>query len=323
LEEEDDKTSVTFVHLACSGAEILEGLIGPYQGFADEVGNPPLGIPSQVSQLVDRVGSREIDAIVFSIGINDVRFGPITTVGSIYANCPTLGFDEEHGVTFFGATVFSAPVVEPTFPSVQQFLDTRFELLDDWYSALADRLRNALPGFAFDRLYQLDYPDPTRADATGAFCDPMIDTRTELNEILGDIKASFFFDKMSEFGATVRIAAALRADLFEANSQPRQPQGDRGVGLDTAANAGETSLEVTDTSGFAPGDRIRINPGGPNEEENMVVGFGSLLLATPLHFDHEAGECIITLLDPVDIPPICQNHIFTTSQEASVSGTVC
>ena len=62
--------------------------------------------------------------------------------------------------------------------------------------------------------------------------------------------------------------------------------------------AGSSSLDVTDTSSLAVGDHILINPGMPNEEENQVVGFGSILLAWPLEFDHQAGEPVVKVSPP-------------------------
>ncbi|MFC2088997.1 T9SS type A sorting domain-containing protein, partial [Calditrichota bacterium] len=64
--------------------------------------------------------------------------------------------------------------------------------------------------------------------------------------------------------------------------------------------AGSQSLEVTSTAGFSVGDNIVINPGGENEEANTITGFGSLLLQTPLQFNHLAGE-LIEKLDPTSI----------------------
>lgn len=45
--------------------------------------------------------------------------------------------------------------------------------------------------------------------------------------------------------------------------------------------------------GFAPGDEITINPGGPNEETAVIDHLGSLDLTAPLEFDHQAGESIV------------------------------
>ena len=48
------------------------------------------------------------------------------------------------------------------------------------------------------------------------------------------------------------------------------------------------------------GDSILINPGGATEEENQIAGFGSLILALPLQFDHEPGEAIIRTSEAPD-----------------------
>jgi hypothetical protein len=71
IEDADPKTSVTFVHLACSGATVVEGIIGPYVGI--EPGAPV----SQIVMADTLVGSREVDAIYTSIGGNDARFADI------------------------------------------------------------------------------------------------------------------------------------------------------------------------------------------------------------------------------------------------------
>ena len=47
--------------------------------------------------------------------------------------------------------------------------------------------------------------------------------------------------------------------------------------------------------GFAAGDAIRINPDGDNEEDNQVKAIGSVILAEPLKFAHEAGEPVVEL----------------------------
>eukprot|EP00929_Paragymnodinium_shiwhaense_P096991 TRINITY_DN5875_c1_g1_i1.p1 TRINITY_DN5875_c1_g1~~TRINITY_DN5875_c1_g1_i1.p1 ORF type:complete len:1406 (+),score=579.06 TRINITY_DN5875_c1_g1_i1:122-4339(+) len=64
--------------------------------------------------------------------------------------------------------------------------------------------------------------------------------------------------------------------------------------LAAPAKAGDTKLEVSSASGFAAGDRIAIGEGSANEESNTVLGFGSLVLTTPLKFNHAAGESIVT-----------------------------
>lgn len=84
LEHASDETSVTFVHLACSGASLAEGLLGAYRGIADP-GVKVSDIPPQIGALkalvkarpADGVKQRPIDALLVSIGVNDLHFGAI------------------------------------------------------------------------------------------------------------------------------------------------------------------------------------------------------------------------------------------------------
>jgi hypothetical protein len=59
LENGDARTSVTFVHLACSGATM------------DDV------VAKQLAEVRRLAGSRELDAVVASVGANDLKFGPL------------------------------------------------------------------------------------------------------------------------------------------------------------------------------------------------------------------------------------------------------
>jgi hypothetical protein len=99
VERADPRTSVTLVHLACSGARIDEGLIGPDEGqdivslldvLADDVFDLDLDdvrarldslddIPGQIDVAREAVRGREIDAIVISIGGNDLAFSDLVT----------------------------------------------------------------------------------------------------------------------------------------------------------------------------------------------------------------------------------------------------
>ena len=105
LEQADPHTSVTFVHLSCTGATIAKGLNGTYTG-ADIGGvldpllsraintndnllnyqclsddEPPVPVPcamaTQLDAAVEKTLGREVDAMVISIGGNDVKFAKI------------------------------------------------------------------------------------------------------------------------------------------------------------------------------------------------------------------------------------------------------
>lgn len=97
LELADPHTSVTLVHLSCSGATITTGLIGEYAGqenferildpLLTEGINPRYtGIPfdrnenkiaSQLADAAIRTEGREVDALLISIGGNDIGFSDI------------------------------------------------------------------------------------------------------------------------------------------------------------------------------------------------------------------------------------------------------
>jgi len=97
LEQSDPHTSVTFVHLACSGATVTYGLLGYYQGteHPEDVSNvacaqadrPAACIPPQVEVAKQLIGSREVDATYVSIGGNDAHFADIVTSCIVQDNC--------------------------------------------------------------------------------------------------------------------------------------------------------------------------------------------------------------------------------------------
>jgi uncharacterized delta-60 repeat protein len=69
IENGNPRSSVTFLHLACSGASIGQGLLGAYDGIEGRHNYDP-----QLKAIQDAVGGREIDALLISIGANDIRF---------------------------------------------------------------------------------------------------------------------------------------------------------------------------------------------------------------------------------------------------------
>jgi hypothetical protein len=51
-------------------------------------------------------------------------------------------------------------------------------------------------------------------------------------------------------------------------------------------------LEVTSNTGFSTGQDIVIDAGTAIEEYNKIVSFGSLILASPLQYDHGTGAIV-------------------------------
>lgn len=143
IEDMDERSSVTFVHLACSGATTLVGLLGPYEGQ-----EPGALLPPQVTELERLAGDREIDAVLVSIGANDVHFSKVVESCLLKTDCH-----------------LDAPgSAARRFAREVRGLPSNYERL-----AHALELRN-IPA---DRVYLTEYFDPTRDD-TGAFCDKTI-----------------------------------------------------------------------------------------------------------------------------------------------------
>jgi len=68
---------------------------------------------------------------------------------------------------------------------------------------------------------------------------------------------------------------------------PPKPVGS--TTLKTAAKVGDTRLDVVDQAGFQVGQQIVIDAGTAVEEFNVISGFGSILVESPLKFAHAAG----------------------------------
>ena len=130
LEDADPHTSVTFIQLACSGAAIVDtfedpsyrkgasdpddpatgGMKDAYAGVehaatCDDPGTPcPSLRPSQLSQMQQLLGPRAADAVLVSIGANDVRFSstlkscllPPLALPGLVAGCDESNAAEEH-----------------------------------------------------------------------------------------------------------------------------------------------------------------------------------------------------------------------------------
>lgn len=76
IERADARTSVTLLHLSCSGAQIESGLLGPYAGARpDDRENDKK--QAQVAELQRLLGGRIPDALLISIGGNDIGFSEI------------------------------------------------------------------------------------------------------------------------------------------------------------------------------------------------------------------------------------------------------
>ena len=138
------KASVTFFHLACSGAGITSGVTGTYWGIAP--GGALLPVNSQISDMKSFLGATKPDAVLISIGANDISFGAIVADCAANPNCPNE--------TIGGQTL-------------AQITSQKLSDLPSHYAKLAAAL--AAAGVPHDRVYITQYFDPTRDDS-GQFC---------------------------------------------------------------------------------------------------------------------------------------------------------
>jgi hypothetical protein len=139
------RRSVTFVSFACSGAEVEAGLLGPYAGVDPDRRRAPY-LP-QVERLRRIVAARggpdeppPVDAILLSVGANDVRFSGIVKECSL----PKVDCSEGRDAA----------------------LQERLDALDGNYDRLDGALEKAAPETP---VLITEYFDPTR-DGKGEFC---------------------------------------------------------------------------------------------------------------------------------------------------------
>ncbi len=144
LSRRSPRRSLTFVSLACSGAEVQEGLLRPYAGVDPD---PRVGSYSpQVVRLAQLARSRaagkpsgSVDAVLLSVGANDVRFSAIVKACAVPGDC-RKGHQRQVG--------------------------DDLDRLRDNYDLLGARLRGAAPAAP---VLITEYFDPTH-DEDGEFC---------------------------------------------------------------------------------------------------------------------------------------------------------
>jgi lysophospholipase L1-like esterase len=156
----DPHSSVTFLPLACSGATVPEGLLGPYAGVQPD---RALGdLPAQVDQLADLQRRRPVDAVLLGVGANDVDFGPLAEFCLAVADCPNRRFDPEHPLR--EAPDPATPTAEAVHAAAQRELPARY-----------DRLAGALTHAGIDpaKVIVVEYFDPTH-DEHGDTCDELL-----------------------------------------------------------------------------------------------------------------------------------------------------
>jgi lysophospholipase L1-like esterase len=145
LGEVDRRRSITFVSLACSGAQIGEGLLESYAGIAPGRGGTEYA--AQVVRLRTIAESRAsasddqpgVDAVLLSVGANDIRFADIAKRCAWLDDCQ---------------------------PEVKEALKPRLAALEGSYDKLGEKLQEAAPDTP---ALISEYYDPTHGE-DGRFC---------------------------------------------------------------------------------------------------------------------------------------------------------
>ncbi|HUU62105.1 MAG TPA: hypothetical protein VMX37_06950 [Acidimicrobiia bacterium] len=178
LERADPSTSVTFVSLAASGARVGRGLL---QGQSGEGG------PGQLEQVAALVGGRRIDALVMSIGGNDIGFPRIVRglvdadpqgdpvcyrvdVENVWRSAADGDWNRGSGLRAALPWGVGCRETQETGRPLLPGLEGLGQELDALAGAIDLRLEA-------EKVYLVEYPDPTGAGEDGVTC----------REIAGDL----------------------------------------------------------------------------------------------------------------------------------------
>jgi len=156
----DPHSSVTFLPLACSGATVPRGLLGPYKGIQPNSRKGDL--PAQLAELARLSRSRPVDAVLVSVGANDIHFGSLVRFCIFVTPCQKRRFDPRHAT---GEAADSAtPTAEEVHASAQRELPGRYDQL---HATLQAAHVDA------DRVIIAEYFDPTH-DERGDTCEKLL-----------------------------------------------------------------------------------------------------------------------------------------------------
>ena len=213
IEKADAKTSVTFIHLACTGATVFAGLFDS-PGAVEPVPGGFKGIKPQLDAAKELSEGREVDAFVTSIGGNDIKFAPIimqcAQTEPCFASVTVQPIPDEQiaemcdpfnlrSVIPFGISPFAACeafyrerlTVEVGSTDAAELFEKGINGDPDgatdaekWslvrkYAELDARLRTNFTGFTPDRMFITPYPNVTR-DENGNTCGQSVDLEREL-----------------------------------------------------------------------------------------------------------------------------------------------
>lgn len=154
VERSSATSSVALLALGCSGATMPVGLEAPYAGI-DPDRDRSTEAP-QLDVLNDLAARQDIDAVLLSIGANDVSFSSIIEFCARFTHCPERHFDPQRPLREAPA---SAPTLDAAIADALRRLAGRYDRLDGEISARIPR----------ERIIVSEYFDPTVGPG-GTFC---------------------------------------------------------------------------------------------------------------------------------------------------------
>jgi hypothetical protein len=232
IENADPHSVVTFVHVACSGAAIASGILGPYAGLLPDPGASDL--PAQIDQVRSVVGSRPINAIVVGVSANDAGFAGIVEKCIVQARCdladdtadvdPALDATRTALLTLCAAvpaaatecTSFVNTLPTSSAPSAATSFDAALPALGTRFSNLASRIvagrSDGGLGTPASRVLLTPYQDPTRG-ADGTPCRPADYLFSPLRVLPGVAAEEFSFSAgvVSRLNNAIALADAAAA----------------------------------------------------------------------------------------------------------------
>ncbi len=278
LERLDRKSSITFVHLACSGASVISGdvaepdlkpwetggVLDPYQGIEpiDPATSEATARPSQLDQLQTLLGGsqRPVEAMFVSIGANDVRFSDVVR------EC------------------IKSRVTDPlpcNESGTGARLDQRLGDLPRRYEMLADALGAQHPELAADpsRVFITEYFDPT-TDSYGLAnlrCIANAEDVAEIADYVATITGialdlGLRFPLLSALSEAADIVSRVFEGGLVTDAESRWANTEVVGKLNGAVRAGATANGWTYVGGIAA--RFRGHGYCANDDDRWVVTIG-------------------------------------------------
>lgn len=224
LEQADPRSSVTFIHLACSGATGPKGIYGWY---TDPPGDPRIGeIKAQEPQIVAArrlAHFQTIDAVFLSIGGNDIGFSDTILTCARFATCPS-----EHR-RFHGAQVgpLDLGTITVHAHTLHDEAQTKLQALRSHYDQVARCLSYSAVGtcphpklgVTASRVFVTEYPNLATNDF-GGYCDSVL--RPPFNSGIADEELQWATEVLQQGirGQTFTLDVNLGPDPTFDVSQP-------------------------------------------------------------------------------------------------------